>query len=84
VVVSFDLTCQADDNWYLSNRTQPDRYQPWYHILVHDSDQVTYAAQTSLEEDHSKENIVHPLLSHLFSAFHNGQYIRNDNPWPDQ
>ena len=82
VVVAFDPTCRADDDWYFSNRTQPDRSQPWYHVLVHDSQQVTYAAQTSLEVDSSEEEIVHPLLPHFFSTFQDGQYIRNDRPWP--
>ena len=83
VVVACDLTCQAADDWYLSNRTQPERSQPWYHVLVHGTHQITYAAQTSLEEDDSGEQIVHPLVPHLFSSFENGQYARNDRPWPD-
>ena len=84
VVVDFDLSCQADDTWYSSNRTQPDRHQPWYHVLVHDTTQVTYAAQTNLEEDNSGKEIVHPLLTQLFSDFDNGHYIRNDRSWPPQ
>ena len=51
VVVAFDLTCQAEDGWYFANRTQPERYQPWYHLLVHDGPHVTYAAQTSLDRE---------------------------------
>ena len=82
VVVAFDLTCQADDDWYLSNTTQPERSQPWYHVLVDGTQQVTYAAQTSLAEDDSDEQVVHPLVPHLFSSFENGQYVRNDTPWP--
>ena len=82
VVVAFDSTCRADDDWYFSNRTQPERSQPWYHVLVHGSRQVTYAAQISLEEDKSGEQVVHPLLPHFFSTFDDGQYIRNDRPWP--
>lgn len=83
VVVAFDLTCQADDDWYLANRTQPERSQPWYHVLVHGTQQVTYAAQTSLEEDDSGEQVFHPLVAHLFSSFDSGRYVRNDRPWPD-
>ncbi len=33
VVVDSDLTCKADEAWYQSNQTQPDRNQPWYHVL---------------------------------------------------
>jgi len=83
VVVAFDLTCQAEDDWYLGNSTQPERSQPWYHVLVHGSHQVTYAAQTSLDEDDSGEQVFHPLVPHLFSSFDGGQYVRNDEPWPD-
>jgi heat shock protein HspQ len=82
VVVDLDSSCQADDDWYLANRTQPGRDQPWYHVLVHDSNQVTYAAQTSLEEDDSQAEIAHPLVPHFFSDFGNGEYLRNDTPWP--
>ena len=34
VVVDRDEFCQADDEWYSKNQTQPNRDQPWYHVLV--------------------------------------------------
>ena len=83
VVVAADPSCRADDDWYLSNRTQPDKDQPWYHVLVHGSHQVTYAAHSSLREDDSEQQVDHPLVSQFFSAFHDGRYVRNDNPWPE-
>lgn len=82
VVVAADVTCQADDAWYLANRTRPRRRQPWYHVLVHNSAQVTYAAQTSLLPDESMDRIVHPQLSLYFEGFEDGAYRRNDLPWP--
>jgi heat shock protein HspQ len=82
VVVDYDPTCQASDEWYRSNQTQPDRNQPWYHVLVHGTSTVTYAAQTSLDADASGEPVVHPLVSAFFSGFTGEQYIRNDRPWP--
>lgn len=81
VVVALDHTCQATAAWYENNRTQPDRDQPWYHVLVHNSDQTTYAAQTSLEADDSEEDINHPWVKDFFTDFHDGQYIRNNRPW---
>lgn len=36
VVVDRDEFCEADDEWYSKNQTQPDRDQPWYHVLVED------------------------------------------------
>ena len=82
VVVAYDASCQADDKWYLANRTQPDKKQPWYHVLVHDSSSVTYAAQTSLEADDSGDQISHPYVAEFFDGFVDGCYIRNERPWP--
>lgn len=82
VVVSVDSSCRAPDDWYLSNRSQPDRDQPWYHVLVDDGDHVTYAAQTSLLPDESMKKISHPYTEHFFDGFKEGRYLRNDRPWP--
>jgi heat shock protein HspQ len=82
VVVDFDLHCRADEAWYQKNRTQPDRDQPWYHVLVDGSALVTYAAETSLEPDASGEPIEHPLVSKLFEGFGDSGYQRNGVPWP--
>jgi len=83
VVVSYDSVCKADENWYQSNNTQPDRDQPWYHVLVHESGSVTYPAQSSLAPDESGAEIAHPLLDHFFDGFEKGRYKRNNVPWPE-
>lgn len=82
VVVEGDPTCQADNAWYQQNQTQPERDQPWYHVLVHEHSHTTYAAETSLMADESTDAIEHPLLGHFFSDFIDGRYVRNDTPWP--
>ncbi len=82
VVVDFDLICNADEAWYQSNQTQPDRNQPWYHVLVDGSSNSTYAAQTSLEVDERTAPIIHPYLEHFFTEFTGDRYVRNDRPWP--
>lgn len=82
VVVDRDGFCEADDAWYFKNQTQPDRFQPWYHVLVHGSQACTYAASENLIADSSGLPIEHPLLSHFFSEFKEGAYVRNDEPWP--
>ena len=81
VVVDFDMTCQADKLWYESNQTQPTRFQPWYHILVHEASHTTYAAQTNLVADDSGKEVIHPLVPYFFTEFISGLYIRNDKPW---
>ena len=82
VIVAFDDFCRASQQWYESNQTQPDREQPWYHVLVHDTEAVTYAAQTSLAEDPSGSPINHPLVDQFFSSFAERCYLRNERPWP--
>ncbi len=83
VIVSRDEICQADDQWYFNNQTQPDRNQPWYHVLVDGSQMCTYAAAANLLPDHSLAPIEHELLPHFFYGFQNGKYLRNDEPWPE-
>jgi len=82
VVVRMDRKCQADVDWYESNRTQPNRNQPWYHVLVDGSDSITYAAETSLAMDVSGQPVNHPLVDTFFSEFTGTAYVRNDQPWP--
>jgi heat shock protein HspQ len=82
LVVDRDPNCKARETWYENNRTQPKRDQPWYHVLVHDSDAVTYAAQTSLLPDVSEEELRHALVPQFFTGFEGGRYIRNDTRWP--
>ena len=83
VVVDYDPVCKAPDEWYYSNQTQPDRNQPWYHVLVDGSSTNTYAAQTSLEADGSITPVRHPLVDVFFTAFTPEGYVRNDKPWPE-
>ena len=84
VVVAFDMECEADEKWYQSNQSKPERNQPWYHVLVDGTMQNTYAAETNLSEDTSVEPITHPLVPYFFEDFEDGGYIRNKRPWPDE
>jgi heat shock protein HspQ len=83
VVVARDMTCQADDDWYDKNQTQPLRNQPWYHVLVDQADACTYAASENLIADSSGLPVQHPLVPHFFSDFKEGVYLRNDQPWAE-
>jgi heat shock protein HspQ len=75
VVVDFDVRCQADEQWYQKNQTQPDREQPWYHVLVHGAQHSTYVAERHLEPDETGEQIDHPALGEFFDRFDNGRYV---------
>lgn len=66
----------AGEKWYMANKTQPDRNQPWYHVLVHNSGGLsTYVAQSNLVEDTSGQPIEHPRIPCYFQAFEDGIYI---------
>jgi len=81
VIVEIDSHCMADETWYRANMTQPDRDQPWYHVLVDGSTATTYAAQTSLMVDVDRAEVNHPLVTLYFSEFDDGRYQRNEMPW---
>ncbi|QDU36385.1 Heat shock protein HspQ [Maioricimonas rarisocia] len=81
VVVAVDPYCQADPGWYLSNKTQPDRNQPWYHVLVHDASHTTYVAEENLLPDDSSLPVRHPWLRRYFSDYDGHHYVRNDTPF---
>ena len=83
VIVEVDGHCKADPEWYMANKTQPDREQPWYHVLVHGTENCTYAAESSLMADSSADEVKHPFVDYFFEQFENGKYIRNNHPWPD-
>lgn len=83
VVVDCDAQCRANEEWYQSNQTQPDRDQPWYHVLVHGSPSSTYAAQENLVPDPDPQPVYHPLVPLFFKDYLNGRYVRNAQPWPE-
>jgi len=82
LVVAADTSCRAPEEWYLSNRTRPDRNQPWYHVLVDGSANTTYAAQENLAADAGEEPVDNPLVPRFFTEVGRGRYARNDVPWP--
>ena len=76
VVVDVDATFQLSDEWYEEvARSRPPKDQPWYHVLVHDADHLTYVAERHLEEDPACEPIRHPMLGEFFTGFHDGRYV---------
>lgn len=79
VIYDVDDTCKANEEWYQANKTQPNRNQPWYHVLVDGELQTTYVAEENLELDRDLDPIDHPMIEEIFSEFQNGRYIREYN-----
>ena len=83
VVVGFDPECRADDTWYWSNATQPDRDQPWYHVLVHGAEGAAYVAEENLDAYEGGEQVLHDLVRRFFASFAGGRYQpRKDVTFP--
>ena len=76
VVVAFDLQCEAPDDWYKQNRTQPKKNQPWYHVLVDGQEHTTYVAERHLAGEPVPAPIRHPLLDRYFTGFNGSAYER--------
>lgn len=73
VVVKVDSQCRASEGWYQRNRSQPDRTQPWHHILVHGG-RETYVAEENLEHDTASAPVEHPMVRRFFPTFLDGKY----------
>ena len=75
VIVDVDPAFQLSEEWYEEMATsRPPKDKPWYHVLVHDAQHMTYVAERNLEPDLSGEPIRHPLIDQFFSGFENGLY----------
>ncbi len=75
VIVDVDADFQLSEEWYDKvAQSRPPKDQPWYHVLVHDTAQMTYVAERNLEADTVKAPVKHPLIDEYFSGFHDGHY----------
>jgi heat shock protein HspQ len=83
LIVEIDPSCMASEDWYRSNQTQPEKNQPWYHILVDGAHHITYVAESNLLKDSLKKSVVHPMLNLFFFGIdeENNRYLRNDVPF---
>ncbi|MDT8450612.1 MAG: heat shock protein HspQ [Wenzhouxiangellaceae bacterium] len=77
VIVDVDPEFAGTEAWYERvARSRPPRDKPWYHVLVHGSDVMTYVAERHLEPDPSGKQVEHPALGRFFDAFGDGRYRR--------
>jgi heat shock protein HspQ len=77
VIVDVDATFQGTEAWYdAMARSKPPKDQPWYHVLVHRADHMTYVAERNLEADASGEPVIHPVLDQFFDELRDGLYVR--------
>ena len=78
VIVDVDATFQGTEEWYEAMaRSRPPKDEPWYHVLVHRAEHMTYVAERNLEPDLTGEPIVHPVLDQYFDELRDGLYQRD-------
>lgn len=75
VIIDVDACFEGSEEWYRQVAlSRPPKDRPWYHVLVHNSDQFTYVAERHLEADNSNEPVNHPAVELYFDSFENGVY----------
>ena len=78
VIIDVDAEFEGSEEWYQQVAlSRPPKDKPWYHVLVHNSEQMTYVAERHLETDGSGEAINHPAIEMYFDGFENGVYTLN-------
>ena len=76
VIVDVDATFEGTEEWYQQvARSRPPKDQPWYHVLVDNSDHQTYVAERNLEEDGSGRPGRPPWLGGVFDDMRDGAYV---------
>ena len=76
VIVDADPEFSNSEAWYEHMaKSRPPKDKPWYHVLVHDGDHVTYVAERNLEADSSAAAVDHPLVDQFFTGLEDGHYV---------
>ena len=77
VIVDIDPEFQSSEDWYQQMaRSKPPKDKPWYHILVHNAEHMTYVAERNLEAETSDDAIDNPMVERFFQKFEKGKYER--------
>jgi heat shock protein HspQ len=78
VIIDVDAEYSGSEEWYQQVAlSRPPRDRPWYHVLVDNSDHLTYVAERHLEQEGSKAPVNHPAITQYFDNFENGIYTLN-------
>ena len=75
VIVDVDQDFNLSEDWYQQMaKSQPPKDKPWYHVLVHDAEQISYVAERNLIADDTGRPVRHPLVAAYFINMENGAY----------
>jgi heat shock protein HspQ len=83
VVFDADPVFANSEDWYESNPLQPDRNQPFYHLLADNGEEsyVAYVSQQNLMMDDGVEPIDHPGIEMMFKRLPDGDYKLDARRW---
>jgi heat shock protein HspQ len=75
VIIDVDAEFSGTEEWYQQVAlSRPPKDKPWYHVLVDNSNQLTYVAELHLEQDSSTSPVNHPAIDMYFEDFEDGVY----------
>ncbi len=75
VIFDVDPQFSQSDDWYAEMApSNPNKTQPWYHLLVHQAQKPAYVAEEFLQLDTVSSPIFHSKIYEYFSRFEYGQY----------
>jgi len=79
VIFDVDPLFNGTDEWYDTvAKSRPPKDEPWYHVLVDNSQNTTYVAERNLDSADSILAIHHPLVAYYFENFVDGRYFTNN------
>jgi heat shock protein HspQ len=83
VVFDADPVFTNSEEWYEANPLQPDRNQPFYHLLADNGEEsyVAYVSQQNLMVDDGSEPIDHPAIETMFKRLPDGDYKLDAQRW---
>ncbi|KPV40486.1 hypothetical protein AN478_06790 [Thiohalorhabdus denitrificans] len=75
VIVDVDPEFQGAEDWLEGlEDTEPQRHQPWYSLLVDDTEQMAYVPEQSLVHDNSEVPVNNPAMDYFVGEMENGRY----------
>lgn len=75
VIIDVDPSFQNTEEWYaIMAKSNPNKQQPWYHVLVDNTEYVTYVAEQNLEQTEDDSPINHPEVEKHFQVSNEGKY----------
>ncbi|HKJ86962.1 MAG TPA: heat shock protein HspQ [Gammaproteobacteria bacterium] len=75
VIVDVDPDFQGEEEWLEGHEgLEMNRNEPWYSLLVDDTEQMAYVPEQNLEPDSSEMPVNNPAMGHFVGEMVDGRY----------